>query len=291
MPIRNVSDTARWVAVYRAMESERSDALFHDPYARRLAGERGEAIVRELPLGRSVAWAMVVRTALIDELTLACIADGARTVLNLGAGLDTRAFRLDLPKGLLWIDADLPTIVEQRRRDLDSGTARCQHRHVEADLGDAAARAEVFAMADDGPGPLLVLTEGLLVYLAAAQVDGLARQLSAGSRARWWITDLLSPWVLNTVCALWQPQLRAAGSGLSFAPADSTAFFAACGWTEASYRSIWDESLRLKRPAPFADWFQAVPGWGGFGLPSPLRRMAGVALLERAPPPDQKVPG
>ena len=44
--IRNVSDTARWVAFYRAMESERPDAVFRDPFARRLAGERGEAIVR-----------------------------------------------------------------------------------------------------------------------------------------------------------------------------------------------------------------------------------------------------
>ncbi len=40
--IRNVSDTALWVAMYRAMESERADALFYDPYARVLAGERGE---------------------------------------------------------------------------------------------------------------------------------------------------------------------------------------------------------------------------------------------------------
>src|SRR2546427_238345 len=39
-PITSVSDTARWVAMYRAMESERADALFHDPYARRLAGRR-----------------------------------------------------------------------------------------------------------------------------------------------------------------------------------------------------------------------------------------------------------
>ena len=50
--LRNISDTARWVAFYRAMESERPDALFHDPYARRLAGERGEQIVRSLPRGR-----------------------------------------------------------------------------------------------------------------------------------------------------------------------------------------------------------------------------------------------
>jgi O-methyltransferase involved in polyketide biosynthesis len=36
--IRNISDTARWVAVYRARENERPDAVFRDPFARRLAG-------------------------------------------------------------------------------------------------------------------------------------------------------------------------------------------------------------------------------------------------------------
>lgn len=41
--ISHVSDTAHWVAVYRAMETERPDAIFRDPYARRLAGARGDA--------------------------------------------------------------------------------------------------------------------------------------------------------------------------------------------------------------------------------------------------------
>ena len=43
--IENVSDTARWVAVYRAMETARADAIFRDRFAARLAGEKGEAIV------------------------------------------------------------------------------------------------------------------------------------------------------------------------------------------------------------------------------------------------------
>jgi O-methyltransferase involved in polyketide biosynthesis len=42
--LRNISDTAHWVAFYRALESERPDALFRDPFARRLAGERGARI-------------------------------------------------------------------------------------------------------------------------------------------------------------------------------------------------------------------------------------------------------
>lgn len=67
-PIEHISDTARWIATYRAMESERPDAIFHDPHARRLGGARGEEIVRTLPGGRASAWALVVRTAVFDEI-------------------------------------------------------------------------------------------------------------------------------------------------------------------------------------------------------------------------------
>lgn len=47
--IRHISDTALWAAVYRARETDRKDALFRDPFARRLAGERGEQIARANP--------------------------------------------------------------------------------------------------------------------------------------------------------------------------------------------------------------------------------------------------
>src|SRR5206468_2874897 len=40
--LENVSDTARCVALSRALESELLDAHLRDPYARRVAGERGE---------------------------------------------------------------------------------------------------------------------------------------------------------------------------------------------------------------------------------------------------------
>ena len=69
-PITSVSDTARWVAMYRAMESERADALFHDPYARRLAGAAGKQILESMPQGRRWAWPMIVRTAVMDEIIM-----------------------------------------------------------------------------------------------------------------------------------------------------------------------------------------------------------------------------
>jgi len=102
-PIRNISDTALWVAMYRAFESERPDALFCDPHARRLAGERGEAIVHSLPRGRTLAWPMIVRTAVMDEIIVRCVSEGARTVFDLAAGLDARPFRLALIPIIGWI--------------------------------------------------------------------------------------------------------------------------------------------------------------------------------------------
>src|SRR6185369_3867114 len=102
MSIEHISDTARWVAVYRAMETERSDAIFHDPFARRLAGARGQQIVDALPGGRATAWAMIVRTAVFDELILTTVArERVDLVVNLAAGLDARPWRLEgLPPSL-----------------------------------------------------------------------------------------------------------------------------------------------------------------------------------------------
>jgi O-methyltransferase involved in polyketide biosynthesis len=60
--IRNISDTALWVAVYRARESERQGALFHDPFARKLAGERGEQIAKDMQSGQRYEWPYTART-------------------------------------------------------------------------------------------------------------------------------------------------------------------------------------------------------------------------------------
>ena len=47
--ITHVSDTALMVAACRAHETELEDAFVRDPFAARLAGERGKAILNALP--------------------------------------------------------------------------------------------------------------------------------------------------------------------------------------------------------------------------------------------------
>src|SRR4051812_39296434 len=104
MAITHISDTARWVATYRAMETARPDAIFQDPFAARLAGEHGRDIVDTMPGGRGAAWAMIVRTAVFDEIIRDLVhGGGVEMIVNLAAGLDARPWRLDLPKTLRWV--------------------------------------------------------------------------------------------------------------------------------------------------------------------------------------------
>jgi O-methyltransferase involved in polyketide biosynthesis len=63
-------------------------------------------------------WSLVVRICVIDELILRSIEqEGIDTVLNLGAGLDTRPYRLSLPSSLHWIEVDFPAILNYKEQN------------------------------------------------------------------------------------------------------------------------------------------------------------------------------
>src|SRR4051812_36718837 len=116
--IDDVSDTALWVAAYRAAESERVDALFRDALAGRLAGERGRALAATMPGGAQFSWSIVVRTRVIDRYVSDAVAAGYDAVVNIGAGLDTRPYRLALPASLQWFEIDLPSMVSYKNAAL-----------------------------------------------------------------------------------------------------------------------------------------------------------------------------
>lgn len=280
--IRNVSDTARWVAFYRAMESERPDAIFRDPYARRLAGEQGEAIVQSMKGGRSMAWPMIVRTAVMDEIILRSIAhDGIDAVLNLAAGLDARPWRLPLPASLLWVDVDMPVMLDHKEAVLQGEHPKCRYEGIRLDLSNEPGRRALFQRISGQAQRVLVITEGLLVYLTPEAVAGLATDLHQPPNFALWLTDLASPALLKMLAKNWGHRLSAGNAPMLFGPAESTQFFEPYGWREQEYRATFEESFRLKRTMKGARFWRLLGKLASKKKQEGFKRFAGIVLLER----------
>jgi methyltransferase (TIGR00027 family) len=283
--IRNVSDTARWVAFYRAMETERPDAIFKDPFARRLAGERGEQIVRSMPKGRQMAWPMIVRTAVMDEIILQAIREGADCVVNLAAGLDARPWRLPLPPSLRWVDVDHPEMIDAKLETLAGERPVCQYEGVKLDLSERGPRQALFTRLNGSCHRALVITEGLLVYLTTESVAELAADLHAQPHFQFWMTDLASPRLLKMLEKSFGKTLRAGNAPFRFGPKENTEFFAPYGWREIEWRSQFHEGLRLKRTFRMAPFWNFIGRFVGKKRRAEFTRFSGIALLERAEPP------
>lgn len=280
--IENISDTARWVAVYRAMETERADAIFRDPFAARLAGERGNAIVDSMKRGRGMAWAMIVRTAAFDEIILDHVKNaGVDTVLNLAAGLDARAWRMPLPSTLRWIDVDLPGILDYKTDVLKNETPVCAYEAVRLDLTDVARRQALFSQINSESQRVLVVTEGLLIYLTADQVGALAADLHSAANFRWWTIDLANPQLLQIMQRMWGKDVHAGNAPFKFAPAEGTGFFKPFGWRELAFRSASEEGKRLHRQMSMMWLWRFLAKLRSKEIQEQFKRMSGFVLLER----------
>ena len=276
--VRNISDTARWAAVFRARETERADALFRDPYAERLAGKMGVDIANTLPEGNSHAWAWVARTYLFDQFITREIEQGTDMVLNLAAGLDARPYRMPLPSSLQWIEVDLPEILAYKEGILAKEKPACALERVRTDLSDTGARRALFANLNRRANRVLILTEGLLIYLSAEEVAALARDLAASSHFERWILDLASPGLLRRMQRTTGKQLSKVGAPFKFAPPEGPAFFTPHGWEPLEVKGLLKTATRFKRPPFFLRLLGRLPEQKG---PAGNRPWSGVCLFKK----------
>jgi len=285
--IRNVSDTARWTALFRAQESERPDALFRDPFARALAGDRGAQIAQSVPFAAKHAWSFTARTVLFDRLVLEEVAAGTDLILNLAAGLDTRPYRMDLPADLRWVEADLPGILDYKESVLGGAQPRCRLERVRVDLSDAAARQKLFQELGQEARRVAVLSEGLVIYFPPEGVAALARDLAAPPSFARWILDLASPGLVQMMRKRMGREVEAAGAPFLFGPAEGPAFFEPLGWTPMAVHSPLKTAAQIHR----LPWSMKI--WAMFPATHPgakPRPWSGICLFEKGSGRDSRYP-
>jgi methyltransferase (TIGR00027 family) len=184
--------TALIVAQARAAESGRPDRLFDDPLAQAFVAAAGPAFAAAVaPLGDllTVQSAYVaIRTRFFDDCLLAAADAGCRQVVVLGAGLETRAFRLAWPPAMRLFELDLPAMIEFKERVLDAQSAQptCERFVVRADLREEWPTM-LAAAGHRADQPTAWLAEGLMMYLGEADRDRLLVRLGALSAPGSWL--------------------------------------------------------------------------------------------------------
>lgn len=174
-----VATTALLVAALRAEESKRSDRLFEDPFADRLAGDAGRAALQSYraAVGPSIP-IIEVRTRWFDEALLRAQATGSRQFVVLAAGMDSRAYRLPWSREVRVFELDQPGMLDTKARALAGAAPRCDRRAVAVDLaGDWARPLETHGFSRALPTTWLI--EGILQYLEAHVVESLFAKVDA----------------------------------------------------------------------------------------------------------------
>ena len=276
--IRTISDTALWAAMYRASENERPDAVFRDPFAKRLAGSRGQEIATSMPFSERQTWAWIARTHLFDQFIAEQLAQGVDMVVNLAAGLDARPYRMDLPSSLKWIEVDLPELLSYKESILKNEVPRCRLERVALDLSNAAARRELFDRLAGQASKVLIITEGILVYLSAEEVIALAQDLRAPTSFARWVIDLASPGLLRILQRHLQPKLNEAGAKLRFGPKEGPLFFVPHRWKPIEVRTLLKTAASLNR---LSFWMRLVAKLPESTGEQGSRPWGGVCLLAR----------
>ncbi|MGW4768448.1 SAM-dependent methyltransferase [Nocardia sp. NPDC004278] len=197
VPMAGVALTAIGVAVIRAKESARPDRLYDDPFARLFvdAARRAyddvdggaERWVRLEEIAETFFEGRTVGVRLVDDRVAEAIEQGIRQIVLIGAGLDTRAFRMPLPADVRVFEIDLPELFAFKEPVLAAAQAvpRCERAVLATDLREDWAKL----LGEYGFRPELPthwVDEGVLGYLTheyALHVVTTLTELSApGSR-------------------------------------------------------------------------------------------------------------
>ena len=155
----------------RALDSRSKNPLLHDEKAEEVV-RRIDYDFRKLKISRDDVVSAAIWAKQLDQWTRDFLADHPdATVLHLGCGLDSRVDRIDPPKSVRWYDLDYPEVIELRRRFYPQ---RDGYSLIGASVTDPSFLDKVQAS-----GPVMIVAEGLFMYLSEYEVKELLQRLTS----------------------------------------------------------------------------------------------------------------
>ncbi len=193
-----VSRSSRMMAAVRAIETQRPDALFQDPLAVKLAGD--DMIAEIAPSAQAYedngTPIVIVRTRFFDDFLLKEAAS-IRQVVILGAGMDTRAFRLPWQSDTHVYELDRPEVLRYKASVLGNLKTQCHRYSIEVDLREPWAE-KLLDAGYQKEIPSVWLMEGFVYYLSENEVHSLLNRITRLSASQSWLgADLINSYFIS----------------------------------------------------------------------------------------------
>ncbi|GLW29216.1 class I SAM-dependent methyltransferase [Actinoplanes regularis] len=252
-----VERTADGVAMMRALEQHAPRRLFDDPLSPRMISGWPSVIAARRPLrwlflhaleraGPGLYGAVICRTRAIDDACRAALATGISRVVIVGAGMDTRPYRMpEMAAAEVW-EFDLASTQAVKKatlaRALDALPANVSYIPLDLTAPDAAD-----VLAGAGAGRTLLICEAVTMYVTGEAVDRVlayAGGLAAGSRVI--LTYLPRAEADRSENRRWSRRL---GWRSAYHPAEFADRLRAYGLTPLADLGADDHQAQLLRPA------------------------------------------
>ena len=229
-----VSDTAFLTCGARAADAKIAQSLCDDHYASLFMTEHGKQVYESFRLDDKPRASIVIRHRLIDDLLRARLAQNPETtVIIIGAGFDARAFRLP---GGNWVEIDEPQVINLKNQVLPASQCRNPFQRIAIDFAHESLADKLPAVA---PGtPVVVVMEGIFVYLEEQQARGNLRILKEAYPAHTLICDLCTRYFMERYGKGLTQRIEKLGAKLKFLPDDTTEIFIQAGYREGERISV-----------------------------------------------------
>jgi O-methyltransferase len=188
--LTGVERTLLYTLYFRALDARSAHPIVGDAWAEDVLA-RVEHTPWKIRMAAGDRFLGILRARKIDDWTRAHLAAHPdATVLHLGCGLDSRVFRLDPPPTVRWYDVDYPDVIELRRE--------LYPERVSTETVPTSVTAPGWLERLPSGGPVLVVAEGLFMYLREPDIRRLLQRVAARYPTGQVVFDTLSPWLAAT---------------------------------------------------------------------------------------------
>ena len=210
--MKPISKTAFYCCGVRMQDAEGDNPICGDTYAKVFMNEQGLQILDTFKDETRPNASNVARHRLIDDLLRQeLLANPNLTIVIIGAGFDTRAFRL---KGGTWIELDEPQVITYKNERLPAANSENELQRISIDFATESLEQKLATFS--GRSPVTVVIEGVLMYLERATIDKLLETLHRLFPRHKVICDLMTREFLDKTAGSIHEKLTGMGATFKF---------------------------------------------------------------------------